>query len=70
MIITLNRKEAEYELNIEYTWEDRRMGLLNFHINEVTHVGTEEDIDPTLFEESLNDEEMAEIESQIRDGDK
>lgn len=67
MLVNITRGKEEYELKIEYAWQDRRLGLVQFDIQEVTKVGDEEDIDPTLFTESLTDDEIVSIESQIKD---
>lgn len=67
MQVYITRGKEEYELEVDYTWEDKRLGLLKVDIQQVIKVGSEEDIDPTLFEESITDSEMADIESQIRD---
>lgn len=67
MQVYVTRGKEEYELEVDYTWEDRRLGRLKIDIQQVIKVGSEEDIDPTLFEKSLSNEEMADIESQIRD---
>ena len=66
-MINLVRKNREFELEVDYTWEDRRMGLLNVTINSVTALDDEEDIDPDLFEETITDDEWEDIRAQIKD---
>ena len=62
--------ETEYELEVDYSWEDHRMGLLRWDLTTVTVLNgpkPEHDVDPELFLESLNDADIADIESQIKD---
>lgn len=68
--ITVQKGETEYELEVDWAWEDARNGLISWTIESVTILNgpkPEHDLDPTIFTEALNDADIADIESQIKD---
>jgi len=70
LIVEVIRGKVAYEVELDYTWEDRRNNLLNFTIENVTIIAggpLEHDVDPGVFADSLSEDETRAIEEAIKE---